>query len=297
MRLRASSALVFASGAERLALLDADRLHVEALQRREDIRRLLVHQLREHLEERDGVGVDRVDRLARAVEELHLAAGVRRLRQRINLDLLHQRDGLVGLSVHLEAAQEVIDAVGRRLDDEVTLGHLARVTRRQEQILAALALVRPERADIHEPALQRIHRRPEHFRRRFHDGRAVRLQIEKAHAIHRLGVRREHQRLGVHERFPDDDLVGPLGAEVADAAPRFDDRDRRHLREIDLDRAVELELIEQRVGRRGRGIAVLELEVAEAGLDRLGADPAVRIGRLWAWACMSVQLKPIRRSE
>ena len=96
--------------------------------------------------------MDRVDRLARAVEELHLRR-VGRLRQRIDLDLLHQRDGLVGLAVHLEAAQEVIDAVGRRLDDEVTLRHFARVSRREKQIFAALALVRAERADVHEEAL------------------------------------------------------------------------------------------------------------------------------------------------
>ena len=199
------------------------------------------------------------------------------LRERIDLDLLHERHGLVGLSVHLEAAQEVTDAVGRRLDDEVTLRHLARVARREEEVLAALALVRSERTDVHEEPLQRVHRGAEHLRRRFHDGRAVALQIEEAHPVHRLGVRREHERLGVHECFPDDDLVGPLGSEVADAAPRFDDGDGRDLREVDLDGAIELELIEQRVGRRGRGIAVLELEIAEPGLDCLCADPAMRI--------------------
>ena len=124
---------------------------------------------------------------------------------------------------------------------------------------------------------KRIHRGAEHLRRRLDDGRAVALQIEEAHPVDRLGIRREHERLGVHERFPDDDLVGALGAEVADAAPRLDDGDGRHLGEVDLDGPIELELIEQRVGRRGRGIAVLELEVAEPGLDRLRADPAMRI--------------------
>ena len=67
-------------GVERLALLDADGLHVEAFERREHVGRLFVHELRQHLEERDGVGVDRVDRLAGAVEELHLRR-VGRLRQ------------------------------------------------------------------------------------------------------------------------------------------------------------------------------------------------------------------------
>ena len=35
---------------------------------------------------------------------------------------------------------------------------------------------------------------------------------------------------------------------TADPAPRLDDRDGRNLCEVDLDGAVELELIEQRVG-------------------------------------------------
>ena len=195
--------------------------------------------------------------------------GSGRLGQRVDLDLLHERHGLVGLPVHLEPAQEVIDAVGRRLDDEVALRHVARVTRREKQVFAALALVRSERADVREKTLQRIHRRPKHLWRGFDDGRTVALQVEEAHAVHRLGVRREHERLGVHERLPDDDLVGALGPEVANAAPRFDDADGRDLREVDLNGPIELELIEQSVGCRGRGVAVLELEVAEPGLDRL----------------------------
>ena len=56
-----------------------------------------------------------------------------------------------------------------------------------------------------------------------------------------------------------------------------EDGDGRDLGKINLDRPIELELIEQGVCRRGGGIAVLELEVAEPGLDRLCADPAMRI--------------------
>ena len=56
-----------------------------------------------------------------------------------------------------------------------------------------------------------------------------------------------------------------------------DDADGRDMGEEDLDGPIELELIEQGVGRRGRRVAVLELEVAEPGLDRLRADPAMTI--------------------
>ena len=160
----------------------------------------------EHLEEGDVVGVDCVDRLTRAVEEFHFRR-VSRLCERIDLDLLHQRHRLVGLSVYLEPAQEIIDAICRRLDDEVTLRHLARVVRRKEEVFAALSFVGAERTDVHEKPLQRVHRGSQHFRRRFHHRRAITLQIQKAHPVNRLGIRREDQRLGVHERFPDDDLI------------------------------------------------------------------------------------------
>ena len=152
------------------------------------------------------------------------------------------------------------------------------MTRRQEQVLSALSLVRAERTDIGEEALQRVHRRAEHLRRSLHDGRTIAFQIKEAHPVYRLGVCGKHERLGVHERLPDDDLVGSLGSEVAKAAPRFDDGDGRHLGEIDLDGPIELELVQQGVGRLGCRVAVLEPEISKTGLDRFRANPAVPIG-------------------
>src|SRR5262249_2097018 len=78
-------------------------------------------------------------------------------------------------------------------------------------------------------------------------------------------------------RFPEDDLVGPPGPEVTHAAALLDNGDGGHLGQVDLDGAVEGELIEERLGGWGRGISVLELEVAEAGLDGLGVDPTESI--------------------
>jgi hypothetical protein len=60
-------------------------------------------------------------------------------------------------------------------------------------------------------------------------------------------------------------------------AARFDDRHRRQLREIHLDRPIELELVEQGRGGFGRRVATLELKLTEARLDRFGAEPAVMI--------------------
>ena len=131
-------------GVERLAFLYADGLHVETFDRREDFSRLIVDELGQHLEEHDSVGVDRVDGFARAVEELHLRRA-RRFRQRVDLDLLHERHGLVGLPVDLKAANPEADDVGRRLDDEVALRHVACVSRRKERYLPPLPLSGPGR--------------------------------------------------------------------------------------------------------------------------------------------------------
>ena len=59
--------LGFGVGVERLSFLDADRLHVEALQRSENLGRLLLDELGEHLEERDGVRRDRVEPLRNSI--------------------------------------------------------------------------------------------------------------------------------------------------------------------------------------------------------------------------------------
>src|SRR5262249_19132839 len=58
----------------------------------------------------------------------------------------------------------------------------------------------------------------------------------------------------------------------------LDDGDRWNLRQIDLDRAVERALFKQGLSRVASRIAILELEIAEARMNRFGADPTVAIG-------------------
>ena len=89
--------------------------------------------------------------------------------------------------------------------------------------------------------------------------------------IDRLRIRSKKECLGVHKLLPDDHLIGTLSAKVREAEMFCEDRDSRDLRKIDLNRPVELELVEQCVSRRGSGITVLELEIAELGFDRLCA--------------------------
>ena len=104
---------------------------------------------------------------------------------------------------------------------------------------------------------------PSVFRSRWADG------------VDGLGVGGQQHRPGVHQVFPDHDLLGLLRAEGPQALAQGDLAHRHHLGHVDLDRAIELLQIEQSFGGVADRIAVLELEIAEAGLQRLGAEPSV----------------------
>jgi hypothetical protein len=197
----------------------------------------------------------------------------------VDLQLLHQRDGLVVLAVDFEPTQAEEHVEGRRLDHEVPIGHLTDVARRQEQVLAALALVGTERADVNEEALQEAHRVAEHPRRRLQDRRSITAEVEESQPVDRLGVRGQQQRLGVHHRLPDQDLLGRRRAKVPEPATCLDHRHRRDLGQVDLDRPVEHQLIQQRVSRLTGRVPVLKREVAEPGPHHLSADPAMTVGR------------------
>src|SRR5262249_34343561 len=147
---------------EFLAVLDTDRLHLEPFDRREDFRWLFVDELRERFVEREAVRVDGVHFLPRAVDELHRRRGVL-LRQRIDLELLHQGDGFIRLPILLESAQSEEHAVSGRLDDEVSGRRLAGVSRRYQEILSARALVWTRWANVGEVALQSVRTSAEHL--------------------------------------------------------------------------------------------------------------------------------------
>jgi hypothetical protein len=84
--------------------------------------------------------------------------------------------------------------------------------------------------------------------------------------------------LGIQELFKEDDLMGRFRSEVGKSAPRFDDRDCRQLRKVDLHRAIELQLIQQRLAGLGRRIFALEFKLTKAGFNRFGTESAVMIG-------------------
>jgi len=216
-------------------------------------------------EEREVVRMDRVERLAGDVDELHRRRIVR-LRQRVDLgELPGALDGRPGIAVHQEAAPEKDIAERGRTEDEVTLGQVALEAGRQQQEFPALAPVRAgvaHVADVIEPVVVND---AEDVRRRLDDQRAV-LQVQPHHAIDGLGVRRQEQRLRIHQRLHDED--GPIvGAQAAYAFAKRIDRRAGHGIEEGLHAAREVEVV---IDLLHGGIvrkAVEEPERAQAGLD------------------------------
>jgi hypothetical protein len=117
------------------------------------------------------------------------------------------------------------------------------------------------------------------------------FKIEVAHGVDGFGVRSKQHRSRIHQIFPDHDLHRLLCTERSHSLAKCNFAHRHHLCEVDLDGSVELELIRQASGSVGRGIAVLEIEITEGDLDRLGANPTVGVRRRLAfcdsgsWLC------------
>jgi hypothetical protein len=63
---------------------------------------------------------------------------------------------------------------------------------RDEQVLAALALVRPGDAHVRDVPLPQVIDEGQRVRRGLHDRRAICLQIQEGGAVGRLGIGRQH---------------------------------------------------------------------------------------------------------
>ena len=187
---------------ERLALLDADRGIEAEPDRVEGIARLLLHDLIEQLPEGVIRRGDRVEMLAGEVHELHRRR-IGGLGQRINpRELLHQVHARLRVAVDQEAAPGDPVAERRRAHDDVALRHLALVAGRQQQVLPALALVRPGDADIDDPAVPHVVYGAEHLRRHLDDQRAV-AEIEPRPAVDGVVIGGEEDRPRVHQLLED----------------------------------------------------------------------------------------------
>jgi hypothetical protein len=91
------------------------------------------------------------------------------LAQGVDPDMFAQTfQGWFHVTVNCEVSKRHPQAVGRGLDDEVTVRDIAFITRGQEQKLAALTLVGTEETGIGHIAEPRVIGRTKHIRRKFH---------------------------------------------------------------------------------------------------------------------------------
>ena len=113
---------------------------------------------------------------------------------------------------------------------------------------------------------------------RLDNDRPVALQVDRAQPVDGFGVAGEQERRAVHQAFPQHDLIRRSLSGLCGPFPDTVPGDAVHLHEVGLNRAIEGQPVPQSFRRVSRGITVLEFEVAEAGLDRLCAQPRV-VGR------------------
>ena len=217
-------------------------------------RRLFLDDLVEHVPERIVARRDEVGRHARAVDELHRrrVGGVGEL---VDLEVLLDRfdAGLRG-AINDEGAKDEPIAVGVRPQDEIPRRHLALVAGRQDEILAAFAMVFSGDTDIADPAIPEVVHQSEHFRGRFDDQRAL-LGVDPHEVVDRVVVGREFDGARINEIFPDDIRLVD-GAELCDRiahACLVHDRDGH---EVGLQGARAIEVVVDLLDGVGRRVAV-----------------------------------------
>ena len=211
---------------KRLALDDADGgqwAHQFGVERRG---RFLLHDIVQHLEEREIVGRDGVHHLAAALvehgrrrrsdpAESGLAAqelgdaGTDTARfVRVDLCELPDRvDRRLRIVVLHEHAPEDQDAGRQRAGNvETALGQRAVVAGRQDQVLPSFAAVRTGRAEVGDPTPPHIVDGAERLGRRLeHHGTLA--EIDDADEIHGIRIRRQEQRFCVHQLGEHEHLV------------------------------------------------------------------------------------------
>jgi hypothetical protein len=199
------------------------------------------------IEVADVARVGGVARLERRADDARL---VHALAQRVDLEvlLIVRERGVAAAGDRLEAAHHHPVPVGARPKDEVTLGHVAVVSRRQEEVLAALAAVEAGIAEVRHVTHEAVVDDAQDLRRHLDDGGARLLQVDAGARVHALGVvgqadvlRPAFTRLGVH-----DHATGLADAVVARVHVQHGlHRHRGNEVEIGLRGALHIELVVQ----------------------------------------------------
>lgn len=215
------------------------------LLRREGRERLVLDHLVQPLEVADVARESGDARLERRADDARL---LHTLAQRIDLEmrLVIRQRGLASPRFLLEAARHHPVAPGAGPEDEVAFRHVALVSRRQEEVLPALAAVGTGIAQVRQIEKEAVVDDAQDIRRHLDDCRAGLLQVDAGARVHAFGVvgqaevlRPAFTRLGVHDHAAG--LADPVVARVH--VEQGLHRHRGHEVEIGLRRALQVELV------------------------------------------------------
>ena len=250
---------------ERFALLDADRGIEPQPDRIERLARLLLHHLVQEFPEGIVGRRHRAEVPAGYVDERH-GRRIGGIGQTIDPRvLLHEVDTGFRVAIHHEAAPRGPQAECRRLHDEVAVGNLATVAGRQDQELAASALVGPGESDVDHPAVPHVVERPQDLGRSLQHHRPV-AQVDPHPAVGGLGIGRQEDGPRVHAVC--EDRHRRVGRpQLEDFAAVVGLAHRRNRQQIRLHRPLEVQVVVQFFDRGLIREAGEELERAQPGLD------------------------------
>ena len=161
-------------------------------------------------------------------------------------------------------------AIGLHADDEIArLRQDAGIAGRDEEVLAALALIRSARSDVLDRPHPHIVDETEHAGRRLDDRRSVGVEGEECRAVQGLRIGRQHERVGV--RPEDGELGNAVHAEIArQTKAKSVHAERRQVPQEDLCATLEVEFVIKTLHRLGRRVAVLEGKPTEKARVHIG---------------------------
>ncbi|MNF67592.1 hypothetical protein D3C84_494100 [compost metagenome] len=185
--------------------------------------------------------MDGVHRFAGDVDE-----GRRRwiggLRQRIDAQqFLETLDRRFRVTLHHKptAGEPVVERA--RFEYVVTLRHFPLIVRRKQQVLAALALVRPGVTEVSDVAVPEVIDEAECIRWTFDHDRPV-LQIDPSRCVDTFAIARQEQRSGVHQCLGDEQR-SVVWTERTDGSAHCHLRGGRNRRDERLYAALEVEVV------------------------------------------------------
>ena len=275
-------------GRERVPLADADGSEEPDVVGVEEIGRLGLNHLVELLIEAEGVGADRVEAHAGDVHEscLRGLAALRRGIEWIHVGALLHALGSAGEVTPLhERPEEQEERVCPGPRHEVPLGgQVALVAGRDEQIVAALAAIRPGETDVGYPAEIAVVDRPEHARRHLQHHRSL-AEVHARETVYGRRVRSEKERASVHQFLGETERLVLPDAYVFQSIAGGANRCRGDAGKESVDAAGEVEMVVDPLHRLRVGCAMVKAQRADARILRIRrGNPFRYVGRKFGWS-------------